>query len=112
MTAAALARIFGEPAAGVVIIENSRYARMHLGMAATTRPDRILLAGDGARFIADPELLLHEFFHVLRQWRPGRLTRWRYLLESVRRGYRDNCYEREARDFAAATVRQYRELTG
>lgn len=111
-TVAALARIFGEPAAGVIIIEHSRYARLHLGMIATTRPNRILLAGAGARFIADPELLLHEFFHVLRQWRTGRLTRWRYLRESVRRGYQDNCYEREAREFAATTVRQYRELAG
>lgn len=108
----ALERIFGEAAAGVIIVEHSRYARMHVGMSATTRPNRILLAGAGARFIADPELVLHEYFHVLRQWRGGGLTRWRYLLESARRGYRDNRYEREARDFSAATLRRYREMGG
>jgi hypothetical protein len=43
-------------------------------MCATTRPNRILLAVSGAEFIADPELLLHEYFHVLRQWHMGDVT--------------------------------------
>ncbi|MDE1923161.1 MAG: hypothetical protein KGL92_08650 [Gammaproteobacteria bacterium] len=111
-TAAALERIFGEAAAGVIVIEHSRYARMHVGMSATTRPNRILLAGAGARFVADPELVLHEYFHVLGQWRGGRLTRWRYILESMRRGYWENRYEIEAREFAAAMASRYRELAG
>jgi len=105
---AALERVFGEPVHDVVVIENSRYARAHLGMRATTRPNRILLAISGDEFSRNPELLLHEYFHVLRQWRPGRLTRWRYLKESARRGYWANCYEREAREFTAAAEVQYR----
>jgi hypothetical protein len=36
------------------------------------------------------------------------LTRWRYAVESVRRGYWQNRYEEEAREFAAAAVEQYR----
>ncbi len=111
-SAAALERIFGEPVTGVVIIEHSFYARMHLGMAATTRPNRILLAGAGSGFVEDPDMVLHEYFHVLRQWRGGRLTRWRYLVESARRGYADNRFEREARAFAAAMSGRYRELAG
>jgi len=110
--AAALEEVFGEAVGTVVIIEHSRYARLHIGMCATTRPERILLAISGAEFSANPELLLHEYFHVLRQWRPGRLTRWRYLLESARRGYRANRFEREAREFAAAeSVRLARRLS-
>jgi hypothetical protein len=35
------------------------------------------------------------------------LTRWRYVVESVRCGYWDNQYEREARSFAAAAAEQY-----
>jgi Domain of unknown function (DUF4157) len=105
---AALERVFGEPVHDVVVIENSRYARAHLGARATTRRNRILLAISGAEFSRDPELLLHEYFHVLRQWRPGHLTRWRYLKESARRGYWANCYEREAREFTAAAEAQYR----
>jgi hypothetical protein len=100
--------VFGEPVSAVIVIENSRYARAHLGMRATTRPNRILLGISGAEFTGNPEMLLHEYFHVLRQWRPGQLTRWRYLKESARRGYWANCYEREARAFAAATQAQYR----
>ncbi len=106
--AAALERVFGEPVRGVTVIEHSRYARMHLGMSATTRPNRILLSISGGEFVANPDLLLHEYFHVLRQWGTGRLTHWRYLIESARRGYRANQYEQEAREFAAAAAERYR----
>jgi hypothetical protein len=106
--AAALEQVFAEPVAGVVVIEHSRYARLHRGMCATTRPNLILLAISGAAFVADPELLVHEYFHVLRQWRTAHLTRWRYVVESARRGYWNNRYEREAREFAAGTVERYR----
>ena len=104
---AALEQVFAEPVAGIVVIENSLYARAHLGMRATTRPNRIFLARGGALLVADPELLLHEYFHVVRQWRAGHLTRWRYLTESVRRGYWANRYEREAREFTAAALKPY-----
>jgi hypothetical protein len=103
----ALERIFGEPVGGVVVIEHSRYARAHLGMCATTRPNRIFLAIGGQEFVGNANLVLHEYFHVVRQWRTGRLTRWRYLVESIRCGYRDNPFEREARTFATETMDRY-----
>ena len=106
-TRVALERVFEAPVDGVIVIENSLYARAHLGMYATTRPNRILLANCGAEFAANPELVLHEYFHVIRQWRPGHLTRWRYLTESARRGYRANRYEQEAREFAAAARERF-----
>jgi hypothetical protein len=109
LVSTALERVFGEPVNNVVVIEHSPYARAHLGTLATTRPNRILLAISGAEFSRNPELLLHEYFHVLRQWRPGRLTRWRYLVESARRGYWANCYEREARAFTATAEAKYRK---
>jgi hypothetical protein len=105
---AALERLFAEPVDAVIVIEHSLYARAHLGMCATTRPNRILLAIGGAEFVANPELLLHEYCHVIRQWRPGHLTRSRYLLESARCGYWDNRFEREARAFAARAEGDYR----
>jgi hypothetical protein len=105
--AAALEQVFDEPVGGVIVIEHSRYARMHRGMIATTRPNRILLAVSGAEFVANPELLLHEYFHVLRQWGTGYLTRWRYVVESARHGYWANRYEREAREFTAWAIRQF-----
>ena len=105
--AAALERVFEEPADGVIVIEHSRYAKLHRGMTATTRPNRILLTINGSDFVANPELLLHEYYHVLCQWRPKYLTRWRYVMECVRRGYWQNRYEQEAREFAVGTVGFY-----
>lgn len=106
----ALLAILGPGVRDVVIREHSRYARLHLGMRATTRPGRILLAGSGAAFAADAELVLHEYFHVLRQWNTGRLGRWGYLWETLRCGYRANRFEREARDFAARERARYLAL--
>jgi hypothetical protein len=116
VVAAALERLFEESVSQVAVIERSRYAKLHRGMAATTRPNRILLTISGAEFASNPELLLHEYYHVLCQWRTGYLTRWRYMVESIRCGYRQNRYELEAREFAAANLDQYRgflrELAG
>ena len=98
---AALRQVFGEPVDHVRVVERSTYARLHFGARATTRRNRILLRDSAERFWSDPELILHEYFHVLRQWQPRRLTAWRYLVESLKRGYWDNCFEIEARDFAA-----------
>jgi len=106
---AALGKVFDESVAEVRVIEHSAYARAHFGMSATTRLNRILLAISGAAFIAEPEMVLHEYFHVLRQWSTGNLTRSRYLIESMRRGYWENRFEREARDFAADALARYRE---
>ncbi len=106
-TRVALERVFEAPVEGIIVIENSLYARAHLGMYATTRPNRILLVNGGAEFAANPELLLHEYFHVIRQWRLGSLTRWRYLMESARRGYRANRFEQAAREFAATARERF-----
>lgn len=106
----ALSEVFAEPVGHVRIIEHSLYARLHLGARATTRRARILLAGSAEDFWGDPELVLHEYFHVLRQWQPRRLTVLRYLLESLRNGYWLNRYEIEAREFAARNVKNYRRL--
>jgi hypothetical protein len=98
---AALHEIFGEPVDHVRVIEHSLYARLHFGARATTRRNRILLRDSAAAFWRDPDLVLHEYFHVLRQWQPRRLTIWRYLVESLQRGYWLNRFEIEAREFAA-----------
>jgi hypothetical protein len=110
--ATALEQVFGEPVNAVTVIEHSCYARIHLGMSATTRRNRILLAISGTEFVANPDLLLHEYFHVLRQWGTGRLTRWRYLVEAARCGYWANEYEQEAREFAAVAAQRYRLYLG
>lgn len=106
----ALQVVFGSSVNHVRVIERSRYARLHLGARATTRRNRILLRDSADRFWSDPELVLHEYFHVLRQWQPRRLTIWKYLLECARRGYWRNSFEIEARDFAAANAARFERL--
>lgn len=106
----ALQEIFGERIDHVRVIEHSLYARLHFGARATTRRNRILLRDSAAAFWRDPALVLHEYFHVLRQWQPRRLTIWRYLVESARRGYWLNRFEIEAREFAASQTPRLQEL--
>lgn len=51
-----------------------------------------------------PELLLHEFRHVL-QFEAGKAFPILYVWESFRRGYHRNRFEVDAREFAAQRVR-------
>jgi hypothetical protein len=95
----ALERVLGERIGHVKIIEHSWFARLH-GACATTRLHRIYLRGSAAEFFTNPWLMLHEYCHVLRQWQTGSLTAPRYLLECLRRGYWNNRFEVEAREFA------------
>ena len=106
----ALRELFGSAAAEVELIERSWRVRWHRRAIATTRPNRIYLRGTVEEFARDPALVLHEYFHVVHQWRPRRLTRWRYVLEWVKRGYFNNRFEVEAREFEAANQRRFRLL--
>jgi len=99
---AALEAVLGEGIDRVRVIEHSLFARLHSCDYATTRRRRIYLRGSAADFFGNPALMLHEYCHVLKQWEPRRLTSWRYLLESLRRGYWNNRFEIEARAFAQA----------
>jgi hypothetical protein len=112
---AALEEIFGESVAHVRVIEHSLFARLHLRALATTRRGCIYLSGDAAAFFANPWLLLHEYWHVIGQWQRGTLTVPRYLRECLERGYWNNRFEVEAREFAdahAAALRLALERAG
>lgn len=68
--------------------------RMRGPAAAVTLRRTIVVDPGVARMSA--RLLAHELAHV-RQWEADALFPLKYALESLRRGYRDNRYEREAR---------------
>jgi hypothetical protein len=106
----ALESLFGESVAQIKVIQYSIYVRFHWRAIATTRPNRIYLRGSGKEFFADGPLLLHEYFHVIRQWSTGDLTIPRYAIECFRRGYWDNRYEVEAREFTSSEIFRYRAL--
>jgi hypothetical protein len=93
--------LFGPAVDRVRLVEYSWINALHGWPLAVTRRDRIYLRLSLAEFCADEDLVLHEYFHVLKQWNTGRLTVWRYLREWVRSGYRNNQFEIEARCFAA-----------
>jgi hypothetical protein len=107
---AALEGLFGQPVGHVKVIQYSIYVRWHMRAIATTRVNHIYLRGSGKEFFSDGALLLHEYFHVLRQWATGDLTISRYLVECFRRGYWDNRYEIEAREFTSREIYRYRSL--
>jgi len=98
---AALEAVFGDVVDDVEIFEHSWFARLHGRATATTRRNRIYLRGSAEDFFADPSLMLHEYFHVLRQWNRGRMSLLSYLAEWRRNGYWRNRYERQARRFVA-----------
>jgi hypothetical protein len=106
----ALEQLFSQPIDGVRVIEHSLYARLHLGVRATTRRERIYLQHSADEFWRDPELVLHEYFHVLAQWQPRRLTIFRYLRECWHCGYWNNRFEIEARAFASAHRARFERL--
>jgi hypothetical protein len=106
----ALERLLAARIAHVKVIEHSWFVRLHGRALATTRPQRIYLRGSAAEFFADPWLMLHEYCHVIRQWQCGSLTVPRYLGECLRRGYWNNRFEVEAREFADRNVASLRAL--
>jgi hypothetical protein len=105
----ALEQLLGERIGHVKVIEYSWFARLH-GAFATTRRQRIYLAGSAEDFFNNPWLMLHEYCHVLRQWQTGSLTVPRYLSECLRRGYWNNRFEVEARQFADQRAAQLHAL--
>jgi hypothetical protein len=107
---AALVSFFGEEVALVKVVEHSLFCRLHFRAMATTRRRRIYLRGSAESFFNNPSLMLHEYCHVLRQWEPGLLTTTRYVLEWMRRGYWDNRFEIEAREFASDNLYRFRAL--
>ena len=110
---AALVELFPGHAAALAavrVVEHSLLAWLHVRAIATTRRRRIYLRGSAASFFENPELMLHEYCHVMCQWETGRLSRRAYLREWLRNGYFENGFEVEARRFAQLHGERFRML--
>jgi uncharacterized protein DUF4157 len=90
--------------AGIKIRENSPFARLgawklNTKRMAMTIGDTIHLHNTTrAEFLCDRRWVKHELKHVEQFRRHGLLNfLWKYLLESVREGYHNNRFEKEAR---------------
>lgn len=106
---AALRILLGDEVGRVRVREHAWTAALHRAIAVT-RVDTVYLAIPGDLFFADPVLVLHEYYHVVRQWNTGDLTVARYLREHLRSGYRGNRYEVEARRFAEEQAARFERL--
>lgn len=61
-------------------------------------------------FFADHGLVLHEYFHVLRQWNTGELSRRAYAAEFMRNGSAEgNRFEDAANSFAESNADTLKE---
>lgn len=107
---ASLQALFGETVDHVRIVEHSLFTCLHGRAIATTRPRCIYLRGSAEDFFGDPTLMLHEYCHVLKQWEPRTLSTLGYIAEWLKRGYWDNRFEVEARQFARDNLHRFRAL--
>ena len=93
---ACLEEVFQEPVNKV----NVEHKPKKSAYIATTRRNKISVHVPCDEFWNDPRTVLEEYYHVTRQWNTGRMNRRRYAWEHIRRGYDNNKYEKEAKDFA------------
>lgn len=90
----------------VFIRENSRMAMIAAGWmgmpnAAMVIGNTVYLWGASRQeFLRDQQWVRHEVVHVLQYQKYGVLLFWwLYIADSVKKGYNDNRFEREARNF-------------
>ena len=105
-----LQKLFTEDIDNIKVHDNSFVAWYHgKNTIATTRKNNIYLNIDCATFWNDRKLVLHEYYHVIEQWNTGRLTRYRYIKEWMKKGYWNSKYEVEARNFAQQKLDDFNE---
>lgn len=92
-----LGEIFGDAIDEVEVKVAIPMVAWHFGpgiLGATTRRRKIFINFPCEQFWNDPQLVLHEYYHVIQQWGRERMTIPGYL-------FRFWIKEREAREFAA-----------
>ena len=103
-----LEQVFSSPVDSVRV----RNKKIFRNKFITTRRNSIRLPPSFSceSFWAAPFLVLHEYFHVLRQWNVRRLKRRSYVLEWLRNGSGDgNRFEDEANAFARENVEEFKK---
>ena len=106
----ALEDLFSESVSQVRVIEHSWYAVLHGKILATTRRELILLNMGGDAFSQLPELVLHEYYHVVKQWRNGELSALKYVIESAKNGYINNKYEVATNRYVQQNISRFKHL--
>ncbi|MDT4818979.1 YD repeat (two copies) [compost metagenome] len=107
----ALEQLLGLDVANVAIYENSALAKSY-GVYATTSKNAIYLNGTIDAFMRRPFTVLEEYYHVIRQWNTGGMTKLGYVWELITSGYDNNKYEVEAWSWADKNKEEYVRLRG
>ncbi|HRQ15127.1 MAG TPA: RHS repeat-associated core domain-containing protein, partial [Promineifilum sp.] len=103
-----LSQIFGQPVSGV----NVRVKTVVKNRFVTTRRNSIRLPPTLSvdEFFSNHNLVLHEYYHVLRQWNTGDLSRTAYVAEFLRNGSAEgNRFEDAAIAFAKSHVQALKD---
>ena len=77
---------------------------------ATTRKNKIFVNDSVESFFTKNFTVLEEYYHVLRQWNTGAMSRTSYLAENIKNGYKNNKFEIEAKEFAGNNLSTYLRL--
>ncbi len=105
----ALDVVLGESIDSVEIIKNNWRLKI-TGTYATTRVNTIYLRGSAEEFFTYDFTVLEEYYHVVKQWNTGAMTRSSYMAEYLKNGYDNNRFEIEAKTFAGDNLQRYRSL--
>jgi hypothetical protein len=102
----------------IKVIENSKWANFVSGVkelisggsyivTATTQRDTIYLSSHitADQFFADPELLLHEYYHVVNQWNNGSMSNFSYIVNPTK-------WETPAYNFGSQNAGMYQFFRG
>ena len=114
---ACLEKVLGGPIDDVSVTEDPGFVDMH-GAHATTREESIYVKSC-QDFWNNLDMVLHEYYHVVHQWRTGQLTREEYLKEyfellkkyngNKHKAYWNISFEKDARKWAKANLKKLQD---
>jgi len=103
-----LDKVLGEDVGGVDVITEGGSTKWY-GYAITEK-NKIYVNDSCSGFFSHPPTVLEEYYHVTKQWNPGRLTTFGYVwANTVDGGYEKNRWEVEAKGFANNNVEAFRK---
>lgn len=101
-----LDKIMGEDVKDVIVTSDPAMAFPY----AFTQVNTIVTRDSCSGFFGKPEIVIEEYFHVVRQWNTGRLSSFGYLRDNwTDGGYAKNRWEKEAKNFAAEKLKEFQK---
>lgn len=103
-----LKELFGPDVDQVEILE--RQKKKEPKYIITTRKNKIILRWPTCEdFKKMDAVVLEEYFHVIKQWNTGKMTKLKYGIEHMKNGYDNNKFEVEAWEFVSQNIDAYQD---